>query len=118
MEIQMRLKCWSGGDNSTPGPILITSGLQSLIATSAKQIEDLVRVVASFDRFDGDNDPHGEHDFGQFDFEDKSCFWKIDYYNLSQDGGSKDPSDLTQTHRVLTISLTRPSACARAHSLT
>ena len=93
------------GDNSIPGRILITSGLQSLIATCGKQIEDLVSVVVNFDRFDADNDPHSEHDFGQFDFEGKSCFWKIDYYNLSLDGGSEDPSDLTQTHRVLTIML-------------
>lgn len=94
-----------GGDSSIPGRILVTSGLQSLIATSAKQIEDLVSVVATFDTFDADNDPHAEHDFGQFDFEGKSCFRKIDYYNLSLDGGSEDPSDLNQTHRVLTIML-------------
>ncbi len=94
-----------GGDGSIPGRILITSGLQSLIVSSGKQIEDLVGVVANFDRFDPDNDPHGEHDFGQFDFEGQSCFWKVDYYNLTLDGGSEDPSDLAKTHRVLTIML-------------
>ena len=94
-----------GGDSSIPGRILITRGLQSLIATCGSQIEHLVSVVASFATFDEDNDPHGEHDFGQFDFEGQSCYWKIDYYNLSLDGGSEDPSDLTRTHRVLTIML-------------
>lgn len=94
-----------GGDGLIPGRILVTSGLQALIASSGKKIEDLVSVIARFDTFDSDNDPHGEHDFGQFDFEGQSCFWKIDYYNLSLNGGSEDPSDLNQTHRVLTIML-------------
>ena len=93
------------GDETIPGRILITSGLQALIASSGRQIEDLAGVVADFDAFDEANDPNGEHDFGQFDFEGQSCFWKVDYYNLALDGGSEDPSDLTQTHRVLTIML-------------
>jgi len=61
--------------------------------------------VRSFDRFDGDNDPHGEHDFGASEIDRDRFFSKIDYYDPSMDGGSEDPSDPDQTTRVLTITL-------------
>jgi hypothetical protein len=59
--------------------------------------------VRTFDRFDRDNDPHGEHDFGNFDIADQRFFFKVDYYNLEMDGGSEDPADPAKTTRVLTV---------------
>jgi uncharacterized protein DUF3768 len=64
-----------------------------------------LRKVQAFDAFTGDNDPHGERDYGSFDLHGRRVLWKIDYYNLSLTGGSENPSDPLQTHRVLTIML-------------
>jgi hypothetical protein len=52
-----------------------------------------------------DEDPHGERDFGVFEHEGQKLYWKIDYYDPSLSFGSDDPSDVTQTMRVLTILL-------------
>ena len=56
-----------------------------------------------FDKFDSDNDPHREHDFGSFEIDGETYFFKIDYYALDMDGGSEDPADPEKTTRVLTI---------------
>jgi hypothetical protein len=62
-------------------------------------------AVQSFDAFTPDNDPYGEHDFGSITVGEQKLFWKIDYYDLSLQYGSKDPSDPAQTARVMTIML-------------
>ena len=71
--------------------------------------EDLVaRAVAevrAFGRFDGDNDPHGEHDFGSFEVCGQALFWKINYYDADVENGSEDPADAAITTRILTIML-------------
>jgi hypothetical protein len=66
------------------------------------QIE-LLEKVRSFADFNADNDPHGEHDFGVVTVEGERYFWKIDYFDLTTEFGSEDPSDPTVTTRVLTI---------------
>ena len=43
--------------------------------------------VARFDRFDGDNDPHREHDFGLLELVGRRFFWKIDYYDKAMEIG-------------------------------
>ena len=55
--------------------------------------------------FNGDDDPHGERDFGVFEHQGQKLFWKIDYYDPTLSFGSDDPTDLSKTHRVLTILL-------------
>jgi Protein of unknown function (DUF3768) len=65
----------------------------------------IARVIV-FDKFNEDNDPHGEHDFGQFELDGERVFWKIDYYSTDDpDLSSEDPSDAAKTERVLTIML-------------
>ena len=59
--------------------------------------------MRTFDDFTEDNDPHGEHDFGSFEQNGQTIFWKIDYYDLLVDNGSRDPSDPALTRRVLTV---------------
>ena len=59
--------------------------------------------VRQFDEFDADNDPHKEHDFGDFELDGEKYFFKIDYYSPDMQGGSEDPSDPQKTTRVLTI---------------
>jgi predicted RNA-binding Zn-ribbon protein involved in translation (DUF1610 family) len=103
--IQIQNDRFRRGDATIPGRRMITSGIQELAASAGKSVTDVMDEVAAFDTFTADSDPYHEHDFGSFDFEGQTCFWKLDYYNATLDGGSEDPSDLTQTQRVLTIML-------------
>lgn len=96
----------------------VTIGFQAL--PDADRFAALAAIV-SFSRFDGDNDPYGEHDFGAVyrlasgrwtqdrPSEDKeiseTVFWKVDYYDATLTYGSEAPWDEQQTKRVLTIML-------------
>ena len=88
--------------------ICMTRGVYSL--PPALQDEILAKTI-SFNDFTNDNDPHGEHDFGNFHAGQKGTgsyiciYWKIDYYNTDLTAGSNDPRDPAQTKRVLTIML-------------
>ncbi len=84
------------------GKRLMTAGIAAL--PYPQQAAILGKVMA-FDQFTGDNDPHGEHDFGAFDHDGQRIFWKIDYYDSACRYGSEDPADPAQTTRVLTIML-------------
>ena len=64
-----------------------------------------VRKAATFDAFDEDNDPHGEHDFGSFELAGRTFFWKIDYYDPNLEFGAEYPSDPSKTKRILTLML-------------
>jgi len=46
-----------------------------------------------------ENDPYEEHDFGAFDVDGHTIFFKIDYYDPTLTYGSNDPADPTVTHR-------------------
>ncbi|WIY23873.1 DUF3768 domain-containing protein [Parasedimentitalea psychrophila] len=94
------------GDVIVPGTVVVTSGVQSLLAEAGGSMEALMSVVGSYDDFTEGNDPHGEHDFGKISFLLTDLFWKIDQYNTTYDGGSEDPTVLSITCRVLTIMLT------------
>ena len=87
---------------SPNGKIVITSGIQAL---GANAVSRLVQAIAAFDQFNGDNDPHSEHDFGAVDFNGNRVFWKIDYYDQSLECGSEDPANPDVTTRVMTIML-------------
>lgn len=63
----------------------------------------MLRIIRDFDAFDEGNDPHGERDFGRFEFEGTACLWKIDYYDLELKYGSEDPADPRKTRRMLTV---------------
>ena len=81
---------------------MMTSGVDEL--PDCVKAEALVQV-AHFSDFTGDNDPHGEHDFGSFTLVGRKFFWKIDYYDKHCEFGSEDPSDPEKTTRVLTVML-------------
>ncbi|MBT8464146.1 MAG: DUF3768 domain-containing protein [Deltaproteobacteria bacterium] len=66
-------------------------------------LERLVAAVKTFDAFSEDNDPHGERDFGAVELESERYFWKIDYYDRSLRFGAEDPSDISETVRVMTL---------------
>ena len=93
------------GDPTVPGTVVVTPGVQALLEGNGEGYDVLAREVQAFDEFTEDNDPHGEHDFGRFTYLGADCYWKIDQYNATYDGGSDDPADLEQTARVMTIML-------------
>lgn len=68
-------------------------------------VQRIVRTVAVYDDFCHGNDPHEEHDFGSFEADGNTIFFKIDYYDLSLSSHSPDPSDPSVTRRVITIML-------------
>ncbi len=65
----------------------------------------LYQTIAGYDRFSERNDPHGEHDFGDFEFLGHALYFKIDYYHPGRDVLSPDPSNIELCRRVLTIML-------------
>ena len=62
-----------------------------------------IRQMVKFRRFNPNNDPSGEHDYGAFDHNGRWFFWKVDYYDTDYKSGSPDPSDPNATARVLTL---------------
>ena len=64
-------------------------------------------AVATFSAFTADNDPYGEHDFGSFELDGETLFWKIDCYEKGSDymAGAETPDRPETTDRVLTIML-------------
>jgi hypothetical protein len=84
------------------GMAVITTGVAAL---GPEFVDRIVKTIAVFDDFHHGNDPHQEHDFGQFEIDRHKMFFKIDYYNPSRTQHSKDPSDPSVTERVITIML-------------
>ena len=62
-----------------------------------------ILAVQNFNAFDAANDPHQQHDFGNFELAGEKYFFKLDYYSLDMSAGSEDPADPDVTTRVLTI---------------
>ena len=62
----------------------------------------LILAVKSFNDFTKENDPYGEHDFGEIVVDSETYFWKIDYYAPDLRGGAENAA-LPETARVLTI---------------
>lgn len=82
------------------GRVVTTAGVAGLPVDTKALV---LLAVKSFSNFSRDNDPHHEHDFGNFEIEGQEYFWKIDYYDLDCRFGSQDPANPAQTTRVLTI---------------
>jgi uncharacterized protein DUF3768 len=82
--------------------LVITRGVADRGDDFLKRALEAVRI---FDDFSADNDPHGEHDFGTYQLDGRSLFWKIDCYDTEFEFGSPDPADPDVTRRLLTILL-------------
>ena len=84
------------------GQVCYTSGIENLPLEKKSEVLEAVR---SFKRFDENNDPWGEHDFGIVTIGGTKCYWKIDYYDRGMQYGSGGASNPRTTWRVLTIML-------------
>lgn len=82
------------------GMVMITSGTEALPDDTKLAV---MNTVQSFDDFNPNNDPVGEHDFGSFELKGDKFFWKIDCYDTDMLGHSPDATDPKVTRRVLTI---------------
>jgi hypothetical protein len=88
--------------NLSTGFAVMTPGIAAL---GAEAVARIVKTISVYDDFCHANDPHEEHDFGAFEAEGETIFFKIDYYDNNLSALSPDPSDPTVTKRVITIML-------------
>jgi hypothetical protein len=88
--------------NLTVGTAFISAGVAAL---GAEAVARIVKTIAVFDDFCHANDPYEEHDFGSFDVDGQTIFFKIDYFDKALTSHSPDPTDPSVTERVITIML-------------
>ena len=81
------------------GLAVITPGVAAL---GPQAVERIVQTIAVYDNFCQANDPHGEHDFGAFEADGHTIFFKIDLY---EEPDVKNPNGEPVVTRVLTIML-------------
>ncbi len=86
----------------TGGGAVVTPGIAAL---GSEAVQRLIQTIATFDDFCTANDPHGEHDFGAFQFDGVGVFFKIDYFDKDLNFQSPDPADPAVTERVITLML-------------
>jgi hypothetical protein len=88
--------------NPAAGTAVMTPGIAAL---GQEAVQRLFQTIAVFDSFCTANDPHEEHDFGSFRFDETDVIFKIDYYDRSLAFHSPDPADPAVTTRVITLML-------------
>ena len=96
-ELNDRLRKYGHG-----GMWLATIGISSLPPDDMRSVYE---AVLTFDGFNPDNNPHGEHDCAVQTVGEAKIIWKIDYYDRARQFHSPDPSDPKVTVRVLTVML-------------
>lgn len=82
------------------GTLVLTQGIR---ANTTDDIQAIITQVRTFDKFDENNDPYNEHDFGAFDYKGKKVFWKIDNYDKKFLYLSPDVCNPKLTNKVITI---------------
>jgi hypothetical protein len=85
--------------NLTTGTALMTAGVAAL---GAEAVARIVKTIAVYDDFCHANDPYEEHDFGSFEVDGHTIFFKIDLY---EEPNVKDANGEPLVNRVLTIML-------------
>jgi Protein of unknown function (DUF3768) len=88
--------------NLSHGHAFMTPGVAAL---GAEAVARIVKTIEVYDDFCHANDPHEEHDFGSFETNGHTIFFKIDHFDPTLTVHSPDPSDPAVTKRVITIML-------------
>ena len=88
--------------NFSQGHAVMTIGITAL---GSEAVANIVETIEVYDDFCHANDPYEEHDFGSFEADGHTIFFKIDYYDSTLTVHSPDPSDPDVTKRVITIIL-------------
>ena len=86
----------------TGGNVVITAGVNELPDTVKAEA---LQSVSRFDAFTEENDPYEEHDFGIFELQGQTLYWKIDYFDPNPRIRLGGPGDPAKTTRVLTVML-------------
>jgi hypothetical protein len=81
------------------GIAVMTPGIAAL---GQEAVERIVKTIAVFDDFCHANDPHEEHDFGSFEADGHTIFFKIELY---EEPNVKSANGEPVVTRVLTIML-------------
>ena len=81
---------------------LMTPGIAAL---GPEAVARIVKTIEVYDDFCRANGPYEEHDFGSFEADGHTIFFKIDYFDPTLTPHSLDPSDPAVTKRVITIML-------------
>jgi hypothetical protein len=64
--------------NSTTGTAVMTAGVAAL---GPGTVTHIVKTIGVYDDFCHANDPYEEHDFGSFEVDGHTIFFKIDYFD-------------------------------------
>ena len=72
-------------NSPAPNIVVMTQGILAMVDSNpiiavARQME-LMFIVGNYANFSEDNNPHGERDFGDFEWRGTRCYWKIDLYD-------------------------------------
>jgi len=74
--------------NLAGGVAVMTPGVAAL---GREAVDRIVKTIAVFDDFCHANDPHEEHDFGSFEADGQTIYFKIDYLDRDLSMHSADP---------------------------
>jgi hypothetical protein len=88
--------------NFSQGHAVMTMGIAGL---GSEAVARIVKTIEVYDDFCHANDPYQEHDFGSFEANGQTIFFKIDYFDMDLTNHSPDPADPAVTERVITIML-------------
>ena len=89
---------------TTEGGSFVTT--RGIADKGMKFVVQVTAKVVQFTDFNANNDPHGEHDFGSFDHEGETIFFKVDVYeNAECVYGAEEPWNPDNSYRVITVLL-------------
>ena len=74
-----------------PGPCGHDDGIAAL---GSEAVANIVKTIEVYDDFCHANDPYEEHDFGSFEADGHTIFFKIDYFDPTLTVHSPDPSGI------------------------
>ncbi|UWR62781.1 DUF3768 domain-containing protein [Phaeobacter inhibens] len=80
---------------------------QSVAAMGPTFVLKAYAAIGSYDDFNTDIDPYGDHAMGKFTIDGETVWFKIDCYDVDYRYGSDQPDNPEMTRRVLTVMLSR-----------